>query len=316
VKLATVVTLSYYSPDLYAAIDSVLDQDYERVQYVLIDDGTAGFSPETVTAYIEAHRRCNLESFVVYQTPANLGTVRALNIGLGYANGEYVFNLAGDDAFADSQVIKDWVAAFDNTGSPVITAYREFRDQWLMNPIELHPRQDEVKQIKELSPKELFEVMTAGNFIFGCCTAYTRNCIEKYHLYDEHYKFVEDFPAVLSLLRQGVKIDFFDRIVVLHRSGGSSSATSYNTAYQHDMDLIYAREIQPYTNHPRRARRQHIYWKRRQKFLQKLEKVRGNPFRVIYLRVLFNGLHPIFTLRSLLARFSRGRQCSGKSGNC
>lgn len=303
--LVTILTLSYCSPDIYAAIDSVLSQDYARIQYVLIDDATDGFFAEDVSSYIVRHKRDNLEEFLVLKMPENLGTVRAANIGLSYSKGKYIFNLAGDDVFYDNSVIKDWVGEFNKTGFSVITAYRERYDIQMKHSLGVFPSPAEVNKIQHLSSAELFEALTPENFIFGCCTAYTHGCVNQYELYDESYKLVEDYPTFLRLLREGVKIGFFDRIVVRHRSGGSSSPERYNDWYVRDTDMIYNREIAPYTKNLARARKHHLNWKSRQRFDKELQRVRHNAFHVVCLRLRYHILHPFVTLRGFWKRRSQ-----------
>lgn len=291
-QLATILTLSYNSPDIYAAIKSVLNQDYGRIQYIIVDDSSQNFSEEEIRKFIEAHG--NIEELIIHQNEINKGTVRAANTGLFYAKGKYVFNLSGDDAFVDSQVISDWMEAFEITGDQVMTAYRKTSKG-------IFPTPKEVAQIK--NQKNLFESLASENFIFGCCTAYKLTCLKEHNLYNERYRLIEDHPAILQLLRANVKIGFFDRTVVLHRDGGSSSVLQYNSDYEKDADAIYSYEVAPYTKNPRHAKKNHLKWKRRQALARNLQK--SSIFKKVYLRLLFHGRYPVSTLKSLLSRFRK-----------
>ena len=44
--LITVITASYNSKYLYESISSVLSQTYEKIEYIVADDGTEGFDKE------------------------------------------------------------------------------------------------------------------------------------------------------------------------------------------------------------------------------------------------------------------------------
>ena len=61
------------------AIDSVLSQDYPRIQLIISDDGSDGFPIDRFRDYIESHRRDNLVEYLVRQSEQNEGTVRHLN---------------------------------------------------------------------------------------------------------------------------------------------------------------------------------------------------------------------------------------------
>ena len=303
--LVTVLTLSYNSPDLYAAIDSVLKQDYERIQYVLVDDGTEEFSEKSVRAYIEEFRTCNIEDYVIVSNPENYGTVRSTNIGLFRAKGEYIFNLAGDDVFTDLSVISKWVSAFQQSGALVMTAYRNVYEVNMKYSLGRMPTANQVNKIRTLAPVDLFEEVAKGNFIFGCCTAFSRRCLEQYGYYDERYRLIEDHSKILRLLRQGVTIAFFDQSVIQYRGSGSSSGECYNEVYEHDVDLIYQYEIMPYTQNKKRIQKAHSKWKARQQSARdlsvKLQCIGIGRFRVFFLKLRFYGRYPVESIRGFLA---------------
>ena len=50
----TVLTLSYNSPSLEAAVDSVLAQDYDNIQLIIIDDHSERFDEISLRGYITA----------------------------------------------------------------------------------------------------------------------------------------------------------------------------------------------------------------------------------------------------------------------
>jgi len=303
--LVTVLTLSYNSPDLYAAIDSVLKQDYKRIQYVLVDDGTEEFSEKSVCTYIEEFRTSNIEDYIIVSNPENYGTVRSTNIGLLRAEGEYIFNLAGDDVFTDSSVISKWVSAFQQSGALVMTAYRNVYDVSMKYYLGRMPTVNQVNKIRTLVPAELFEEVARGNFIFGCCTAFSRRCLEQYGYYDERYKLIEDHSKILRLLRQGVAIAFFDQSVIQYRGNGSSSGECYNKVYEHDVDLIYQYEIMPYTKNKKCIQKAHRKWKTRQQSARdlsvKLQRLGTCSFCAFFLKLGFYGRYPIESIRGLLA---------------
>jgi glycosyltransferase involved in cell wall biosynthesis len=306
--LATVIVLSYNSPDLFATLRSVLEQDYPRLQLIVTDDGSEDFCRETVERFIRKYGAENLESAEILVNRENLGTVRTLNMGLMHSKGEYIFNLAGDDCFYDSRVICDWVEAFQTTGAQVMTALREIYDEQLLNPLRTEPTQEQIRKVREFTTEELFEELAATNFIFGCCTARTARSIEKYGLFDEQYRLIEDHPMNLRLLRMGERTVFFDRIVVKYRSGGASSPARYNAIYAQDVDCILRSEVLPYTKHQRRVRWDYYQWKRDQKLLlRRAQMLTNHSSRPMFLliQIWYYLHHPWRTLRRLPARFLR-----------
>ncbi|MBQ3754696.1 MAG: glycosyltransferase [Clostridia bacterium] len=304
--LVSVITLSYNSPDLYGAIDSVLNQDYDNIEYIILDDGTPSFDEKQVEDYIEGKQRGNITRLVVTKSPKRLGIVKETNRGLSASTGEYIFNLAGDDQFADDKVLSDWVVEFKRTGAEIITAYREVYDEDLKEALYPMPTPEEVNAIKTFSPEELFEYVEGYNIVFGCCTARTRKNLQDIGLISEKYKLVEDYVLLLRLLRAGKHIEFFDRVVVKYRSGGVCAINRINREYLRDNDNIFKHEVLPYSTDKKRAKRKYYDWRNGTIWLQHQNRFReekaaanGNKWKLLVAYVRFGSKHPIRAMRIL-----------------
>jgi GT2 family glycosyltransferase len=303
--LITVLTLSYYSPDLYAAVNSVLEQDYKRIQYILADDGTESFSENIISEYIGSRRGLNIEEYIIIKNPENYGTVRAANIGLRHAKGEYIFILAGDDMFAGPSVIREWAAAFKQGGALFMTAYRDIYDEKMEQYLGRMPTAKQARIIRGLTPRKLFEKIAGVNIISGCCTAYSRRCFEQYGYFDEKYKLIEDDSMILRLLRQGASLGFFEKSVVRYRSNGHSSPAKYNEDYERDVDLIFKYEILPHTKNPKRKERLYKNWKKRRRMARelhiKIQRAGNSPLHIFIFKLWFYINFPIASVRGLAA---------------
>ena len=112
--LITVLTLNYNNPFLYESIDSVLRQSYSDIQYIIFDDHSqkVDFDIGAVKKYIQDNNKGNIKEIIVKQNEKNLGIIKNLNRALKHVRGNYIFHLAGDDTFYDSNVLTEWVAYF------------------------------------------------------------------------------------------------------------------------------------------------------------------------------------------------------------
>jgi glycosyltransferase involved in cell wall biosynthesis len=261
----------------------VLHQTYQNIQYIVIDDGSLVFDEESIKAFISKNKSSNIFEVIVLKKEKNEGTVKALNLGISKAKGEIIFNLAGDDCFADNDVLSDWVKEFDRTGADIITAKRAVYDSELENLISIEPNDNQIDIIKSKPPQELFEEMVGENIIFGCCTARTKKSFDIFGLYDENYKYIEDFSSNMQLLRNGQQIHFFDRVVVKYRSSGISSLSKINKTYFNESDTLFNKEILPYTINSKRAKKAYKMWKKKiaqmiknKQFKIKLNKYKNN----------------------------------------
>lgn len=307
--LISVIVPTYNSPDLNRTLLSVLNQDYPSIQLIVTDDCSAAFSTEGTEQFLRENAGCNIQEFRVIVNTVNLGTVRNLNNALKMCRGEYIFNLAGDDCFADEWVLSDWVAEFVRTGANVITAYRAVYDDNLEVFSHNEPTENQVRKIRTFPSDRLFEDLAATNYIFGCCTARSAECVRKYGLFDEGYRLLEDHPMYLKMLRMGEKFHFFDRVVVQYRGGGASAPVRYNPVYEQDVDRVFTNEVLPFTKYPRRAWRKHNGWKRDQMLCrrraQMLEKHRNNKLWGAAVLIWYYLHYPVRTLTRLPGRIRK-----------
>ena len=74
------------------AIRSVIDQDFDDFELLLVDDGSTDGTPNILEAWKQRDPRV-----VVVRSPTNQGIPGALNLGLAHARGTYVARLDSDD---------------------------------------------------------------------------------------------------------------------------------------------------------------------------------------------------------------------------
>lgn len=269
--IITVITPVYNSPDVLDTVKSIASQDYTNIQYIVIDDGSKHFDPNSIKKTAMAINP-NIE-LIIMENEFNIGTVRTLNRAIMNSNGKYIFSIAADDILHDDHVISDWVNEFESTGSMVVMGLRDVYDSQMRVCLRTDPSKKMRKKIQSASPDKLFEMMSVCNLVIGCSTAQSRESFDRYGLYDETYKYIEDYPRYLLLSRKGVKVHLFNRVVVNYRMGGISSQSQFNDTYEKENDLIYSKEIYPYATNKETADKNYSKWKKRIKmkaaFIQK-----------------------------------------------
>ena len=265
--LVTVLMPVYNSPDVYAAIRSVLSQDYGAIELIVVDDASEHFSADEVESFIQSRAVENLRSFTVLRNESNQGTVRTMNRGLRAATGKYVVNLAGDDMLCDERVLSDWVKAFRMSGERVITARRADYDRQMTRELGRSPSEKVIRMLRKDSPEKLFDAFCIECRISGASTAYDRTLLDAYGAYDEHCRLIEDYPLYLRILRNGERIGFLDRVVIRYRDGGSSSEIhNVSLDFERDSDWIYQNEILPYARNRRQVEKRHKTWQKDLRF--------------------------------------------------
>lgn len=259
--LVTVVTPSYNnSTTIFETIDSVLAQSYPQIQYIISDDRSDGFDCEEIRQYLLSHNSGNIVDFEIVQTERNGGVAVNLNHAISYAKGKYIFNLAADDVFYDSEVISEWTQKFEESGAQIITACRAVYDKDMSRLLCTAPTDKEKSVIAESNNQELFDAMSGYNMIFGCCTARTKDNYDTLGGFDERYPAIEDYPYNMKALRMGVKILFWNRCVVKYRSGGISSVGGLSEEYLEMSAKIFDNEILPYATDKKLAKKKFAEW--------------------------------------------------------
>ena len=315
--LASVITPSYNSPDIFATIDSVMNQTYPNIEFIIVDDGSKQFDKAKIEEHIRKNNKGNVKAQVVVND-RNVGTVKTMNRATLLSSGDYIINLAGDDCFFDNRVVADIVAEFKRTGALVLTGKRCLFDPDLKKALGVRPRTGQCSFIKNASPAELFDAMTASNFIFGCCTARSRECIRKFGLYNENYRLIEDYSMNMLLLRQGVRFHFYDRIFVKYRSGGVSFASKISADYIKESDAIFQNEIKPYAKDQNKAEESYKAWKENalavSAFAAKSEELANKPISNLLLYCRFFMSRPKTLLSTVYSKFEAFRS-NKKYGN-
>lgn len=76
------------------AIDSVLSQDFQDFELIIIDDGSKDTNRDTLMQYVEKH-----EDKIVYIRHSNRGQSGSINRGVLYSLGEYITIIDSDDEY-------------------------------------------------------------------------------------------------------------------------------------------------------------------------------------------------------------------------
>lgn len=261
-ELVTIITLTYNSKDLKPTIDSVLKQNYPRIQYIICDDHSTNLDLQYWERYINTNNRGNIVELLILTSDVNQGIIRNSNKARRFAKGKYIFACAHDDELNDEYVITDWVSEFIRTGADVVSGKRAVYDENMQDLLYYAPNEKEITYFNG-SSEEIFENLALHkNFIFGASTARTKESLEKFGYYDETFKNIEDYSMYLKISRLGGKIVYFDRLVLKYRSGGISSPKNMNKDYFIDEDIIVEKEILPYTKYPKEVIKKHKDFKK------------------------------------------------------
>jgi glycosyltransferase involved in cell wall biosynthesis len=96
------VLMAVYNTNFFLikrAIDSVLNQDFQNFELIIIDDGSKDHDRKELLDYIEKH-----EAKIVYLRHSNRGQSESINRGVLNSIGKYITILDGDDAYKSNHL--------------------------------------------------------------------------------------------------------------------------------------------------------------------------------------------------------------------
>ena len=205
--LVSIITVVYNnSKYIRDSIESVLSQDYGKIEYIVIDGGSTDGTLEIIEEYIN-----KISSFI---SEPDEGVYDALNKGIANAKGEYIGILHSDDIFSDAKVISDVIQTLLNTQSELCVSDLVIVDEhsgkvsryvkggrfrrWMLR-IGLHPPHPTIVQKKSL--------------------------FDEFGLYSTKYELAGDFDFMIRLFYgRRINWSYMNRISVKMRTGGKSNS--------------------------------------------------------------------------------------------
>jgi len=117
-KLVSVIT-PCYNADKYIAklLDSVLGQTYDRIEMIIVDDGSTDSSAEIIKSYSAKFKKRGFNLEYVYQK--NQGQSGAINAALKMVKGDYLVWPDADDYYSSNETIEKLVHSLDTSDDSV-----------------------------------------------------------------------------------------------------------------------------------------------------------------------------------------------------
>ena len=188
-------------------ISSVINQNYERMEYIIIDGGSTDGTIEIIKKYQD-------EIDLWVSEPDN-GIYDAMNKGIGYATGDLIGIINSDDCYTSGAI---------ETVAKTSVAHPE-ADVFHGNM--MYIQKSGIKQIwrskNKLSKYKIYRMPVNHPTVF-----IRSSCYKKYGTYDDRYKFAADFDLILKyLIDHKVSFRYIDGILSIMQAGGTSSELNH-----------------------------------------------------------------------------------------
>jgi len=194
------VIIPTYNREKYIrrAIESVLDQTYQNVEIVVVDDG----STDNTSGVIKSLK----DSRIIYIYQENQGRSAARNTGIKIAKGEYIALLDSDDIWFDNKKLEKQISFLEDhpeyilVGGGVIVINNEEKELF---------RYSQPKNDYEIRKVLLFKCPLANSSVL-----FKKKEVRKIRLYKEDLRFAtEDWEFWMRLGKVGKLYNFPDYFV-------------------------------------------------------------------------------------------------------
>lgn len=221
----SIITATYNSgKTLRDTINSVLDQSYENIEYLVID----GLSKDNTIDIIREYEPL-FKGRMKWISEKDNGLYDAFNKGIRMATGDVVGVLNSDDFFTSSQVISQIVEGFDAKSDAI------YGDIHFVAPDNLK------KSVRYYSSKIFRPQLMRYGIMPAHPSFYCRKeCFEKYGFYKTDYKIGADFDLLLRFLFVNhLSAKYLSLDVVTMRTGGVST-DGWRAKQQNTKDMVRA----------------------------------------------------------------------------
>ena len=202
--LVTIVIPVYNGSNYLAeAIDSALNQTYNNIEVLVINDGSKDNGATDIVALSYGNK-------IRYITKENGGVSSALNLGIREMRGDYFSWLSHDDLYKPQKIEKE-VAALQSKNDIVICSGS------LMDadgkPMKHYTRTMNCTK----NGRELFKEFLHGYVLNGLGFLIPRRVFDKVGLFDENMRYLQDLDFWLRMMWFDYKFICLDELLVVSR---------------------------------------------------------------------------------------------------
>lgn len=221
-KVSVIVPIYKVEKYLRECVDSILNQTYENLDVVLVNDGSPDNCPQICDKYAEKDVRVN----VVHKKNGGLSSAR--NAGINAAKGEYLLFLDGDDYYGETDFIYNLVETINKYTPDAVFFWMQPFDVETKKCRYACPCLENFEKLNSISKYEaLKELLTQGKMqIAAYMYAVKKEFLVSHNFYFKEGLVSEDIDWSLRMLSKESNIKFLNAFGSYSRRGREGSITS------------------------------------------------------------------------------------------
>ncbi|MEZ4901049.1 MAG: glycosyltransferase family 2 protein [Spirosomataceae bacterium] len=228
----SIITVVFNGQDtIRDCIESVLNQSYHDIEYIIIDGKSTDNTIEIVKEYGT--------KIAVFVSEKDNGIYDAMNKGIACATGDVVGILNADDFYSNTRIIEKIVNALNTTQADGVYGDLIYVDNKNTKKIKRYWKSGEFRRSRFLygwmPPHPTFFLKSASYKQFG--------------VYRTDLGSAADYELMLRMMyKQSLKISYLPTIITIMRAGGVSNRTIWNRikANQSDHAAWHVNGLKPY----------------------------------------------------------------------
>lgn len=215
--LVTIITPTYNRADLLPeTIESVLSQDYEHFEYLVLDDGSKDNTTEVLKQYDDPRLK--------WESHTNMGEARTVNKGLDMAKGDFILVVNSDDPILPGLI------------SASVAYMQAHPDVWVTYPdwmkIDDHSQPIEAIMVLEYP---YHNMLRYHHCPIGPGAMFRRDAIDAGVRRDGQWRFVSDYEFWLKVGLHGRMVRLPQTLATwrTHAGGASTALANKSMAEEH-----------------------------------------------------------------------------------
>lgn len=247
-KVSIVVPIYNVEKHLNKCVDSILEQTYQNIEIILVDDGSPDNSGKICDEYVKQDTRIK----VIHKKNAGLGYAR--NSGIEIATGDYIYFVDSDD-YIEKTLIEECIKEIEkNKSEIVIFGMQRVDDQGniISNKIPTAKKEKYIKQevTEIILPNALgMSTLDKNNINIGpsaWSTMISLKIIKKldWRFVSEREIISEDVYSILNLYNEVENVSIINKALYNYRINPSSLTQVYRQDRFEKNNIFYQKAIE------------------------------------------------------------------------
>jgi glycosyltransferase involved in cell wall biosynthesis len=219
----SIITVVYNGANtVESAIQSVINQTYDNIEYIIIDGGSNDSTMEIVDKY-----RCHFEIVV---SEKDQGVYDGMNKGIGLATGDVICFLNADDIYVDVNVIELVAKEMEALNADV--CYADL----------VYVKSDDINTTVRYWKSGNFNILNLrSGWVPPHPAFFARSSLfMKYGLFDLKYRFAADYDLMTRFISQDViRLVYVPKVLVKMRLGGMTNRNISNILRQ-NLEILHS----------------------------------------------------------------------------